>query len=79
MSLVYGSATIRLSGEGVATSAAERSVGNQAIGLAAATRVKGASRVPRNSRCPGAVRPAREASTLSNRGLRTGTRSPAAP
>ena len=51
MSFVYGSATIRLPGEGVAISVAERASGNHAVGWRAATSVKGANRSPMARRC----------------------------
>ena len=68
ISLVYGSHTMRLSGEGVAISAASRRTGNQAKGLSAATAVNGAISPPMARRWPGASWPALEASTLSNIG-----------
>ncbi len=66
--LVYGSATMRLSGDGVAMASAVRASGNQAYGLAAATSVNGANSSPMTRRWAAASRPARAAITLSNRG-----------
>src|SRR5665213_317121 len=66
--LVYGSHTIRLSGEGVAISPAVRRWGNHAYGWAAATSVNGAISSPITVRCAGAFRPARAANTFSNSG-----------
>ena len=59
---------MRLSGEGVAIASADRSSGNQANGLVAATVVNGAKSAPMARRCAAASRPARAATTLSNRG-----------
>lgn len=65
--LVYGNATMRLSGPGPTSSTGDHALGNQAYGLAAATSVMGANSSPRAARCSSTPRPrwARRATSRS--------------
>ena len=68
MYFVYGKATMRFAGVGVAISSALRRIGNQAWGFAAATSVIGASSAPSRRRCSSRLQPRRARQAFSNSG-----------